>query len=414
MSQQLTPVNGGVSQISVSPNIPARNQVLSPQYIAAKDLETRPTEWVNGGRPIYGRLPAASQTYRINFEADGEIGYVYIPIGEGINGPTSLEVVASNSKQDLLIKGGSITWKYGTTKILPTIVNLPVLNIESAKFLVSYQMIFDDSPKDFQYSVEDFLLCGTPLTISSNTDSVIGWRYPAKNAFIDGTARWSGTDSLFSSFSVGTPTLQWISEKPYAFNTVRLLCPENTAYTGTATLSYVDASSNVLVVVQTVNVSRLDTRQFYEFRVESPSFQNGWKVTWTDTNVSINEVRVSGILTFLEKQYAPSTRGALVMYPENRVPKTIFNGNGEEVPATYCDLAYVDIDENFNILKIQDVRNLTNQPYVPIANWLTYYYDKNLINLKNQIEHYPTSWMSPVDCLKQEYVALTKDNIQVL
>ena len=86
----ITPINGG--QIKVSPvPLPTTNGLYSPQYIKAKRLELRPTEWVPGGRPIYKRLPLAGQTYQVSFENDGEIGYVYISsgsksVGAGIGG----------------------------------------------------------------------------------------------------------------------------------------------------------------------------------------------------------------------------------------------------------------------------------------------------------------------------------------
>ena len=66
MSQQLTPISGGV-QVVQTTTAESRLLVLSPQYIDVKNLHSRPTEWVPGGRPIYRRLPAISETYQIDF-----------------------------------------------------------------------------------------------------------------------------------------------------------------------------------------------------------------------------------------------------------------------------------------------------------------------------------------------------------
>ena len=169
MSQQLNPVNGGVvPEVQVNTGINRLN-VLSEQYIQANGLESRPTQWVPGGRPIYRRLPAISETYQIEFfnvvnesnilgfstveRGVDEVGYVYIPYGQGINGPTSCQVMSSENDRDLILKSGEIVWKYGKTSILPTIVNLEVLQIRSGKYDIGYQLVFDDSPIPLLYDV---------------------------------------------------------------------------------------------------------------------------------------------------------------------------------------------------------------------------------------------------------------------
>ena len=157
MSQQLTPVNGGVQEIQTT-TTQDRLLVLSQQYISANSLESRPTEWVPGGRPIYRRLPAASETYQIDFfnivpaantavaAEVQDIGYTFIPWGQGLDSGNSMFVSASDSKQDLLIKGGTIVWKYGNTQVLPTIVNLEVLEVLSGQYDLAYQLLYDDTP----------------------------------------------------------------------------------------------------------------------------------------------------------------------------------------------------------------------------------------------------------------------------
>ena len=67
MSQQLTSISGGITPEVQTTLRTSRINLLSPQYIEAKSLESRPTEWVPGGRPIYRRLPAVSETYQIDF-----------------------------------------------------------------------------------------------------------------------------------------------------------------------------------------------------------------------------------------------------------------------------------------------------------------------------------------------------------
>ena len=424
MSQVLTPVNGGVQQIQATAT-ENRIRVLSPQYITANRLESRSTEWVQGGRPIYRRLPAASETYQIDFfnvvpaantVAAYEIqeqGYVYIPWGEGLNSGKSMEVVASESQQDLLIKSGTIVWRYGNTQVRPTLINLKVLDVVSGKYDLAYQLIFDDSPIQKLYQVSDYALTGLPLNITSSADATVGWRYPAVNAFLN-TANnwWANKDTLLPTYAQPDASfIQWESDLPQAYSKITLRCPANTAYAGIATLSYYNNST--LIPVEEVPIQKDTTGQFFEFSPATPVFQSGWNVSFSSLDMAIQSVSVSGVLTLLEPQESPSTRATLVMYPTGTLPKTVVNASDETVPATYCLLAQVDITNNFKVEKIQDVRYIIHRDYVPVADWLTKPFDEDLIDLYGQVKEYRPLWMEPPSAMKQEYAALSKNQIIV-
>lgn len=423
MSQQLTPVDGGVQEIQTT-TTQSRLLVLSQQYIEANHLESRPTEWVPGGRPVYRRLPAASETYQIDFfnivpaaNTAGaaevqDIGYTYVPWGQGLNSGNSMYVSSSESKKDLLIKGGTIVWKYGKTQVLPTIVNLPILEILSGQYDLAYQLLYDDTPVQKLYSVEDFALTGQPLTITASTDSVIGWRYPAVNAFLNtSTLMWKNTDSYLPNFAQPSNSfLQWESELAAAYTKVSLRCPEGTAYTGTATLNYYDGTA--YAPVETTSISSDTSGQFFEFTLD-PRFQTGWQVVFSSLDIAIQSITVTGVVTLLEPQASPSTRAVLVMYPVGTLPKTVVNSAGEEIPATYCPLAIVDVNTNYVADDINDVRYIIHRDYTPVADWLTKPFDDDLINLYEQVSNYPPLWMDPTSCMKQEYLALSEDQITV-
>jgi hypothetical protein len=423
MSQQLTPVNGGVQQVQTTTS-QSRLLVLSQQYIAANNLESRPTQWVPGGRPIYRRLPAASETYQIDFfnivpaantavaDEVQDIGFTYVPWGQGINGENSMYVSASESNNDLLVKGGVIVWKYGNTQVIPTIINLPTLDVVSGKYDLAYQLLFDDSPIQKLYSVEDFSLVGQPLEITASTDSVIGWRYPAVNAFLNtSTLMWKNTDTYLPSFANPTQSfLQWESDLASAYTKITLRCPSGTAFTGTATLNYYDGTT--YTDIETVSISSDSSGQFFEFNLD-PRFQTGWQVVFSSLDVAVQSITVSGVITLLEPQASPSTRAVLVMYPRGTLPKTVVNASGKTVPATYCPLAIVDIAINYKIEKIEDIRYIIHRDYTPVADWLTKPFDEDLINLYEQVSEYPALWMAPTSCMKQEYLSLTKDQVIV-
>lgn len=424
MSQQLTPVNGGVQTIQTTTTDTGRLQVLSQQYIAVSGLEEQPTQWVPGGRPIYRRLPAVSETYQIDFfnvvpaantavQAEvQDIGYVYIPWGSGDANANSLVVSASESKQDLLIKGGTIVWKYGNTQVLPTIVNLEVLDVAAASYDLAYQLIYDDSPIPKLYQVEDFALTGQPLTITSSTDSVIGWRFPGVNAFLNRDNRmWANKDTYLPAFAQPTSSyLQWESSLTAAYTKIQLRCPAGTAYTGTATLNYYDGVTYSFV--DTVSIASDTTGQYFEFVVD-PRFQTGWQVVFSSLDVSIQAITVTGVITQLEKQAAASSRAVLVMYPSGTMPKKVENSAGEMIPATYCPLATVGVGRTFNIDSIVDARYVIHRDYQPVADWLTLPFDEELINLYEQVEDYPNLWLAPPSCLKQEYLTLEENQVIV-
>ena len=422
MSQQLFPVNGGVQTVQTSSTSTGRLQVLSRQYVVTKGLEERPTEWVAGGRPIYRRLPAISETYQIDFfnvvpaantavqAKVEEIGYVFVPWGLGDGSANSLLVSASESKKDLLIKGGTIVWKYGNTQVLPTIVNLEVLEVDLGRYDLAYQLNYDDSPIPKLYRVEDFALVGQPLTITSSTDSVIGWRFPSVNAFLNRADRmWANQDTYLPAFAQPASSyIQWTSGLTAAYSRIQLRCPPGTVYSGTATLNYYSGTTYTLV--STVPITSDSTGQYFDFTID-PKFQTGWQIVFSSLDISIQAITVTGVVTQLEKQAAASTRAVLVLYPSGTMPKTVENASGETVPATYCTLATVEVSPAFKVSSITDSRYVIHRDYQPVADWLTLPFDEELINLYEQVEDYSNLWLAPPSCLKQEYLALEQDQI---
>lgn len=431
MSQQLTPVNGGTVSKVQTTTAPDRLNVLSEVYIDVNNLRNRPTEWIPGGRPIYRRLPAVSETYQINFfnvvtnsnilslnenlQDVEKIGYVYTPYGESINGPLSVEVVAAESKKTLLVKGGAIVWEYGKNDVLPTIIDLETIDLGSGQYDIAYQLIYDDSPTPKLYQVEDFALTGQPLNITSSTDSITGWRYPAINAFLNSsTKKWSNEDTFFPSYAQtppGTAYLEWSSELSAAYSTLTLRCPSQTAYAGTATLYYV--SNGIYSEVSTAGVSSDSAGQFFTFTIEEPVLQTGWRVEFSSTVVSIQSITVSGQLTLLEKTAGLRPLTRLVLYKSGSLPKTVITDSGKEVPAIYCRLAIVNVGNAYNISSIEDQRQIIHRDYTPVADWLTKPFDESLIDLYEQVIDYPNLWMAPPTCMKQEYQDLKKDLITV-
>jgi len=414
MSQQLTSINGGATPEIQTTLRTSRINLLSPQFIEARNLYSRPTEWVPGGRPIYRRLPAISETYQIDFfnivpESNvgpgyiEEVGYVFVPWGESDLSSSSVRVSISESKGDLIISSGSLVWRQGKTFVYPALINLEVLEVLNGRYDLAYQLIYNSDPLPFQYSVTDFALTGLPLTITASTDSITGWRYPAVNAFLDTTTlKWSTEDSYYPSYAQPTSSyIQWESVLAQSYESITLRCPTGTAYTGMATLYYVN--NGVLSEVTSVEVSSDTTGQYFTLNITRPVLQNGWRVEFSSTKISIQSITVTGVITLLERPSVPVPRASLVLYPSGTLP----------VGETFCSLAEITVNNDFQVTKLRDTRDIIRRDYTPVSDWLTKPFDTDLINLYEEVSIYPTTWMNPPTAMRQEYEGLTQYQVIV-
>jgi len=414
MSQLLTPTGNGIIPEIQTTLRTSRINLLSAQYIESKNLKSRPTEWVPEGRPIYRRLPAISETYQIDFynivpESNvgpgyiEEVGYVFVPWGESDLSSSSVRVNASESKGDLIISSGNLVWKQGKTFVYPALINLEVLEVLNGRYDLAYQLIYNDEPLPFQYSVTNFALTGLPLTITASTDLITGWRYPAVNAFLDTTTlNWSTEDSYYPSYAQPTSSyIQWESVLAQSYESVTLRCPTGTAYTGTATLYYVN--SGVLSEVTSTAISSDTVGQYFTLPITSQVLQTGWRVEFSSVIISIQSITVSGVITLLERPSVPVPRASLVLYPSGTLP----------VGETFCSLAEITVNNDYQVTKLRDTRVVIRRDYTPVSDWLTKPFDIDLINLYEEVSIYPATWMTPPTAMKQEYAGLTQYRVIV-
>jgi len=410
MSQQLTPIDGGILEVQTSvSSTPIK--VVSTPYIEVKGLNPRLTEWNPEGRPIYRRLPATGETYQIDFfniinppntavSAElQEVGYVYVPWGEGINGPSSSQVVEGDSPETILIKAGKLVWAHGTLPTLPTIINLEQLEVNSGAYDIAYELVYDDEPLQKLYSVENYSLSGLPMTVSGSTDGVVGWRYPAVNAFLsESRYAWKNEDTFFPSFSQPNESyIQWATQYGHSYAGITVTAPEGVRFSGSASLNYIRNGVEVPVITQDIT-----SESSFTLSPPSPSFETEWKITFSSLSTSVQEVTVTGIVTVLEPQASPSSRAILVMYPANLLPEGV-----------YATLAQVDVSSDFKVIEIRDKRDIIHRDYTPIADWLTYPFDEDLIDMYLQVSNYSSEWMSPPLAMAQEYQELTDNLVEV-
>jgi hypothetical protein len=402
MSQELTPVEGGRKTIKVSP-LTAPGVYISEQYQKVKKIQARDTEWANG-RPVYDRLPSASQRYRVDFGQNEDLAYVYLPVGESLSGPNSLGVSTSGGNKFLVVKSGTITWKYGEIKLDPVVIDVKGIGFGNSRYLLAYSLFLDDSPYESLYEVTDYNLRGYPMAVSSNTDSVPGWRYKPQYAFYgEAPFEWRNYDSFFNSYS-SEARLSWEFPNPATLSQIKLRCSQSAVVQGSATLSS-STPGSLPKQLSITSVQSDSEGQFFSFDISDPMPANSWSIVWSDPKVSISNITVTGTISVKKKPAEALSRVSMVAYPRTNLPATALDSNGNEVPLVYCKLAYVDIDDSFTVTAISDLRESVNVSHQPIADWLTRPWDNNLSNIQSQINNYASQWMAPDSSLKHEYVA---------
>jgi hypothetical protein len=379
-----------------SPDV-GRN-ILSSAYLEAKNLLPRPSEWKEGGRPIYDRLPSASEAYKSYFYGDESEGLVYIGQNVGSNGPGSLEVVSSEDRESILIFGGTSLWKYGSVTHQPVVINLKELGMQSTKYLIAYRMSYDDFPREIFEDVEDYPISGIDIEVTSTTDAIIGWRHPAENIFsYNGELFWSSEDTYFPpGLQPANSTVAWENDRGFFIRELRAIIP------ATFTVSS-DVICDLFVDEEFISSSYPSDRSF-SFFLDDTVFGNKWELRWGSVPMQLQEIRMSGSFP---STYRPKTTKMfidLVAYPAYEYPPEF----------AYCKLAYVDIDENHRVIGSPvDLRSTILRDYQPVAEWLTRPWDDLLKGAYDLHEDYGPLRMNPVSAMHHEYGDLENLGIRV-
>ena len=360
-------------------------KVLSQAYLEANGLLPQQTEWRSDGRPIYDRLPAVGESYKRYFFGDDQEGYVFIGPQTGSNGPGSLEVVSSVDNQKILVHGGLSVWKYGTVEHPPVFIDLKSMDMRSTKYLIAYQMSYDESPRQVFEAVENYPILGVDLEVNSSTNGVIGWRNPPHNAF-SASGVWKNQDDYFPIQPVNC-FLEWSNEQTFAIKELKLKTP----------ITFTPASDNSahLFVDGSFVATALPSSEGYEFWLDNTITGEVWRVEWEHPEMEIENVLMTGSFP---TWYRPTTTFMsvnLVAYPAYEFPEDGF---------AYCKLAYVDVDEDYRVTgDIDDIRYTINRDFQPIAEWITRPWDDLLIKYYEEHKNYVPRRMDPSTALVHTY-----------
>ncbi len=437
MSQELVPVSNASGTSGLTPTIvtaplQTRRTALSNEFKEVRKLSLQPTQWVPSGRPIYRRLPAVGETYQVDFFSDGDIGFTFIPSGGDQFGPGSMYVSQSDNLDALLIYDGVVVWKEGTTPVPKTIVDFREIGLESGRFLVCYQLIFDDAPEPLPFQITDFSLAGQDFDSNDSASAIFlansvpnsnAWPYPASYAFTP-----SGSGLLWKNYLdlvnqvpqstagviPGLPEayqplqcwLEWSSPLPWKLDNIVLRTP---LLGSLPPASLYFKENDEWVLVQTNPVSTDSTGNFWQFQTDNVP-QSNWRVEWPDyTKMEVHDITVSGLIYLNSRPSTERARAQLAIYPTNLVPED----------ETLCRLAIINVNEfelqknaRGEILK-EDIRNIANRDYEPIADWLTEYWDEQLTRNQEKVAAYAPGFMAPPTLLKLSYVDLEKYGVAI-
>ena len=374
----INPLDGGRRSIQV-PDPPLTNNIQVTSEILRRlfGLEARPTVWEEeGGRPIYDRLPSASEAYKKTPE-DTTAGRVFLP-------PDGSRGSGIGSLQPLLLEGnrvgiqsGIVSWPEGTTQHEQTFLDITPLGLESSRWFLGYELQTDDTPRAFRYQIQD-----------QNLQSIKGWEvsspleicgmesiYAIQNTrdrFFSPQAELNITFSTFANFNkIQVPILltsfgkQFIQSNPATLSTN--LNP------GVEIVGRYDDSKGV-IFFENLSFNGAITELTIRYPL-APVY-----------STSIKNILFDGIIDVVTPPENNSYGANLVIY----------NLEDEEVRTSIlCLLAYFETNSQGIIQSFRDIRRITAVKNEPVAKWLTEPFDEDLVFLYGQYKNFADKWMNP-------------------
>lgn len=364
----IRPLNGGLRFIETQPrqftNLQLRSQTLRRLF----GLDPQPTEWEQeGGRPIYDRLPRASEQYRRDPEDNG-YGKVFIDETQRLAvGPGSLKAELTEGS-NLLINSGKVSWPEGVTSHSETTINIEILGLESSTWYVGYELITDNSDKNFIYQLVDQSIENFDGWSVSSPSPVCNFEAPyamfssGDNYFIPNSGQLILDLTVQNQFTKITIPVQGITSANGASLTTDLSTGKY--------LPYYDTINSALVW-DNLNFSDSPTQIIFEL---------------PNTITRISGITFSGIFEIIN-------RGESLLQDTDLV---IYNSRDPELQTSLLALlGYFETDLNGLISNLRDIRQITNIKNEPVAKWLTQAQDDDLIYYYNQIKNYAELWMNP-------------------
>lgn len=372
-------------------------KVYDDRALSALKLKPVPTVWGRSeGLPVYDRLPAVSQAYRLDYFGEEDSGYVFIDPKFGrATGPGSLEVGAWEGDQAILIlQSGTITWAKGQIPVNGLAINLSELNegegLQDGVYQVGYYLSYtQEVPGVSQlYRVETSALSNS-LAIYSASSAVE--EYPFEAAFTDAEDEsWRPNDKgiagpydsgsyLLVDFAEGVVSESFLLS-PSDGVTISAIC---TLYRSADGITW-DKDSEVKPVGGT-----------WDLRVSSDQPWRYWKFYFWDGIVDVRTVTYTGEAPFINQRPTGPVSAALPFLEESDA----------ELNGPYVLLAQVEVKRD-KVESIYDLRRITNTKYEPVAKWLTDFQDGSLREYVSEVSNYAEQFLAPPTALDPLYAEL--------
>lgn len=375
-------------------------KVYDERALNALKLKPVPTVWGREeGKPVYDRLPAISQAYKLDYFGEEDSGYVYIdPRLARANGPGSLEVGAWEGDQGILvIQSGTVTWAKGQIPIDGLAVNIAELNsgegLQDGVYQVGYYLSYE---QEVAGGSQLYLVTTSSLSnsLALYTASSAVEEYPFEAAFTDAEDEsWRPTESGYSGpYDKGSYLLIDFTEAVTADGFI--LTPTNgIVITATCTLY---RSNDGITWEKDSEVKPVDGT--WSLSVESDLAWRYWKLYFWDGIVDVRTVSYSGEAPFINQRPTGPVSSATPFLEESDA----------QIVGPSVILALVTVKRK-KIESVSDLRRITSQKYEPVAKWLTDFQDGSLREYIFEVSNYAEKFLAPPTSLDPFYAELLDD-----
>ena len=374
--------------------------VYSEEAVEALKLSPYKTVWgFDFGRPVYDRLPAIEEGYKVAYDRDQPRVYINPEANRAI-GVNTIEVKRDQRKfAQLNIQGGQITWKEGMVKVDPVEVDTNEFNQGYGLPVGTYQVVYriiparelDDSPipQHVEVKVENSTISDAYLDFKASSETSAHLDYYAIDTVETTNAWWPSVNAETGGYDTGADfTLDFGAE-------VR---PEGLTVHG----------DNVKLADAKCALYGSDEGILWFLEDEQESVDGTWflsnsfhrrrylRTFFWDGHASIITFDYTGTLYYQDRRVREKQYVAVL------VVKDMF----EEVKGDYLTLATFEIQQLGVIKNLRDLRQVTYVKYEPVASWLTQFHDDNLRCLFDVVTNYNRTSMTPMSAAKYMYAEL--------
>ncbi len=363
---------------------------VSEEALYALNLQPHRTACaLESGRPIYDRLPAESQEYKKGYDSDQ--AYVYInPKNNLAIGKNTLQVVRDSTKPSILfVNDGEITWKKGQLIVDTLTIDVSTLNFNKGLDDGAYQFgyILGEAdptvsslvPGYARATLKDSVLGDVALDFESSSDSQYYESFQAisENSLSNNKGWRPVSTSEAGTYNNGSwYVLDFQAEVLAEEFTLSTDLPNPSA---SLAIYY---SDDAIIWEKTAEVKPTNTG--WQSSIQKVGRHRYWRFYFWDGLVSVSEIRYTG------EAYVPDKRVSATSVTAT----PYLDGLYEEIAGDYIQLASFEVKQR-RIGSIQDLRNVTNIKYEPVADWLTDFQDSSLKCLFNLVENYSTQCLNP-------------------